>query len=176
MPRLDHFLILPCKKCLYLTYRIDPDFEKTDEHPPHGFKEGEEFLKEVYNAVRTSPAWNETALLITYDEHGGFYDHVPPPSNVPIPDQDSEKSKSGFKFDRLGVRVPTILVSPWVEKGGIVSFGPSGEVFEHSSIPATIKKMFGLDEFLTKRDAWAATFDDVFDQGVYREDCLPAFE
>jgi phospholipase C len=122
-----------------------------------------------------SPAWNETALLITYDEHGGFYDHVPPPTNVPTPDEASEKSSSGFKFDRLGVRVPTILVSPWVEKGGVVSYGQSGEIFEHSSIAATIRKMFGLDNFLTMRDAWAATFDYVFERGTYRDDCLPAF-
>jgi phospholipase C len=76
----------------------------------------------------------------------------------------------------LGVRVPTILISPWVRKGGVVSYGQCGEIFEHSSIAATIKKMFGLDDFLTKRDAWAATFDYVLEGGTFREDCLPAFE
>jgi phospholipase C len=149
---------------------------KSDEHPPHSFKNGEKFLKQVYNAVRSSPAWNETALLIIYDEHGGFYDHIPPPTNVPIPDDNSALSKSGFKFDRLGVRVPAILISPWVKKGSVVSSGKNGEIFEHSSVAATIKKMFGLDDFLTKRDAWAATFDHIFDQWPFREDCLPTFD
>ena len=130
-------------------------------------------MKSVYNAVRSSPAWNETALLIVYDEHGGFYDHVPPPTNVPIPDDASARSTSGFKFDRLGVRVPAIIVSPWVKRGFTVSYGQNGDIFEHSSIPATLKKIFGLEKFLTRRDEWAATFDHIFDEGIFRGDCYP---
>ncbi|GAA0143708.1 phospholipase [Lithospermum erythrorhizon] len=67
-----------------------------------------------------------------------------------------------FGFDRLDVRVPTILISPWIERGTVLH-EPSGPYptseFEHSSIPATVKKMLNLNEFLTKRDSWAGTFD-----------------
>ncbi|KAJ6358680.1 hypothetical protein OIU76_000409 [Salix suchowensis] len=137
-----------------------------DDHPSHDVANGQKFVKEVYEALRASPQWNETLLVITYDEHGGFYDHVKTPYvNVPNPDGNTGPAPSFFKFDRLGVRVPTIMVSPWIKKGTVVS-GPKGPApnseFEHSSIPATIKKMFNLSSnFLTHRDAWAGTFEGV---------------
>lgn len=88
-----------------------------DDHPSHDVARGQRFVKEVYETLRASPQWKETALLITYDEHGGFYDHVPTPiSGVPNPDGIIGPDPFYFRFDRLGVRVPTILVSPWVEK------------------------------------------------------------
>ncbi|GAA0144856.1 phospholipase [Lithospermum erythrorhizon] len=123
------------------------------------------FVKEVYETLRSSPQWNETLMVITYDEHGGFYDHVPTPvSGVPSPDDIVGQEPFNFKFDRLGVRVPTIMVSPWIKKGTVVH-GPNGSPFntsefEHSSIPATVKKIFNLTSpFLTKRDAWAGSFE-----------------
>ncbi|GAV74261.1 Phosphoesterase domain-containing protein [Cephalotus follicularis] len=137
-----------------------------DDHPSHDVANGQLLVKEVYETLRASPQWNETLLVITYDEHGGFYDHVETPYvNVPNPDGNSGPAPYFFKFDRLGVRVPTIMVSPWIKKGTVVS-GPNGPAlnseFEHSSIPATIKKMFNLSSnFLTHRDAWAGTFDGV---------------
>lgn len=76
---------------------------------------GELLIKQVYNAVRNSPQWNTTLLIITFDEHGGFYDHVPPPMNVPNPDGLNSKDPA-FNFDRLGVRVPTLMISPWINK------------------------------------------------------------
>lgn len=89
-----------------------------DDHPSHDVAIGQKFVKEVYETLRASPQWKEMALLITYDEHGGFYDHVPTPvSGVPSPDGIVGPDPFYFRFDRLGVRVPTILVSPWVEKG-----------------------------------------------------------
>ena len=79
---------------------------------------GQRIVKEVYETLRASPQWNETLLIVTYDEHGGFYDHVPTPvRNVPNPDGIVGLHPSFFKFDRLGVRVPTIMVSPWIKKG-----------------------------------------------------------
>lgn len=73
-------------------------------------------MKEIYETLRSSPQWNETLLFITYDEHGGFADHAPPLSkNVPNPD--GIVSKDGFKYDRLGVRVPAIAVLPWIKAG-----------------------------------------------------------
>ena len=92
-------------------------FPANDDHPSHDVARGQRFVKEVYEILRGSPQWNETALLITYDEHGGFYDHVPTPvSGVPNPDGIVGPDPYYFKFNRLGVRVPSILVSPWIDK------------------------------------------------------------
>ncbi|KAH7867368.1 hypothetical protein Vadar_032544 [Vaccinium darrowii] len=137
-----------------------------DDHPSHDVANGQKLVKEVYETLRGSPQWNETLLVITYDEHGGFYDHVQTPfENIPNPDGNTGPAPYFFKFDRLGVRVPTIMVSPWIKKGTVIS-SPKGPApnseYEHSSIPATIKKMFNLSSnFLTHRDAWAGTFEQV---------------
>ena len=89
-----------------------------DYHPSHDISIGQEFIKEIYEALRSSPQWNEMLFIITYDEHGGFFDHVPTPiEGVPSPDDIVGPEPYGFKFDRLGVRVPTILISPWIEPG-----------------------------------------------------------
>lgn len=88
-----------------------------DDHPSHDVSEGQKFVKEVYEALRSSPQWNEILFVITYDEHGGFYDHIPTPVGVPSPDDIVGPEPFFFKFDRLGVRVPTILISPWIEPG-----------------------------------------------------------
>ena len=111
-----------------------------DQHPDHDVQAGELLIAEVYMAIKRSPLWPNTALLVTYDEHGGIYDHVVPPACV----QDNftaHKNDTGtgmeFNFDRLGVRVPSILISPWIPKGTVVD-----RVFDHASIPATVTKFF----------------------------------
>uniref|UniRef100_A0A0D6R088 Uncharacterized protein n=1 Tax=Araucaria cunninghamii TaxID=56994 RepID=A0A0D6R088_ARACU len=158
----------------YMDTKILP---ANDDHPSHDVSEGQKFVKEVYEALRSSPQWNQTLFLITYDEHGGFYDHVPTPlSNVPSPDNIVGPDPFFFNFDRLGVRVPTIMVSPWINKRTVVhgSSGPyPSSQYEHSSIPATVKKMFNLSSYyLTKRDAWAATFDSIVQSRTSpRTDC-----
>lgn len=148
-----------------------------DDHPSKDVGEGQKFVKEVYEVLRSSPQWNEMLFIITYDEHGGFYDHVPTPvKNVPSPDDIVGSEPYYFKFDRLGVRVPTIMISPWINKGTVVH-GPNGPYpsseFEHSSIPATVKKIFNLKSgFLTKRDAWAGTFEGILQlRDSPRTDC-----
>ena len=89
-----------------------------DDHPSHDVFEGQKFVKEVYEALRSSPQWNEMLFIIIYDEHGGFFDHVPTPvTGVPSPDDIVGPEPYKFQFDRLGVRVPSIMVSPWIEKG-----------------------------------------------------------
>lgn len=94
-----------------------------DDHPSHDVYQGQMFVKEVYETLRGSPQWNETLFLITYDEHGGFYDHVATPvRGVPSPDGIVGPEPFDFKFDRLGVRVPTIAISPWIQKGTGKSF------------------------------------------------------
>lgn len=134
------------------------------QHPPTDARYGDHLIAEVYEAIRANEdAWQKTLLVVTYDEHGGFYDHVVPPSdgvpnpdglNSPLPGEPSWVPP--FKFDRLGVRVPTVLVSPWVDAG------VESRRLQHTSVLATVKKLFSLPNFLTKRDASAATFDDLF--------------
>ncbi|CAN1250456.1 Non-specific phospholipase C2 [Linum perenne] len=123
----------------YTDLKIAP---ANDDHPSHDVYNGQMFVKEVYETLRASPQWNETMLIITYDEHGGFYDHVPTPvDGVPSPDGIVGPEPFNFTFNRLGVRVPTIVVSPWINKATVVH-GPNGQPtptseYEHSSIPAT---------------------------------------
>ena len=123
-----------------------------DMHSPHNVTLGEQLIASVYNTLRNSNAWNKTMLIITFDEHGGCFDHVPPPAAVPpgLP-------TAPFNFDRYGVRVPTVIVSPWIQQGSILR--PSGTVpFDHSSILATLRARFGLGAALTSRDAGAPDF------------------
>lgn len=99
----------------YMDTKAEPG---NDDHPSHDVYEGQMFVKEVYEILRSSPQWNQTLLVITYDEHGGFYDHVPTPNKgVPSPDGIVGPHPFFFKFDRLGVRVPSFAVSPWINKG-----------------------------------------------------------
>ncbi len=114
----------------------------SDQHPDHHVQAGELFIASVYKAIKQNPAlWRSTALLIVYDEHGGIYDHVPPPACVKdgfVAQPNDTGTGRAFEFDRLGVRVPAILVSPWIPKGTVVK-GPQepggGRTFEHASIP-----------------------------------------
>ena len=108
-----------------------------DQHPPHNVSYGESLIASVYNAVRGGPGWQNTLLIITYDEHGGCYDHVVPPPATPPGGQ----SPDGFDFSSFGVRVPAVIVSPWVPKGSVIR--PPGDTpFDHTSIIATLRKLF----------------------------------
>jgi phospholipase C len=129
-----------------------------DEHPPHNVVYGEQLIAAVYNAVRAAPTWKKTLLIITYDEHGGCFDHMPPPRAVP-PDN---LRPDGFAFDRYGVRVPAVIVSPYMPPGSIVRVAERGlphqgppYPFDHTSIIATLRRLFDLGEPLTHRDAVA---------------------
>ncbi len=127
-----------------------------DQHPPHVVTLGEQLIADVYNSLRAGPAWPRTLLVITYDEHGGCYDHVPPP-----PAKAPGLAIAGpFGFDRYGVRVPAVIVSPYVAPGTVLR--PGGAVpFDHTSILATVRKRFGLGAPLSERDAVAPDLDDV---------------
>jgi phospholipase C len=130
-------------------------------HAPDDPRPGDALVADVYEALRASEeAWGKTLLIVTFDEHGGFFDHVAPPS-APNPDDLSSPAPGDpasfapvFGFDRLGLRVPTILVSPWLPKGKIDS-----TPYQHTSILATAKAIFGLPSFLTRRDASARSFE-----------------
>ena len=112
-------------------------FGKTenDQHPPADVRQGEQLIADVYNALRANTKlWESTLLVVTSDEHGGFCDHVPPPATV-APDEHVAE----WSFDRLGVRVPTILVSPWIDRGVIKT------VFDHTSLLRYLCEKWGLD-------------------------------
>jgi phospholipase C len=127
-----------------------------DEHPPHNVAYGEQLIASVYNAVRAGPGWPNTLLIITYDEHGGCYDHVvPPPATSP-----GGPSPDGFQFDYFGVRVPAVLVSPYVAPQSIIR-PPGLTPFDHTSIIATLRALFDIRS-LTARDAAAPDFLGAF--------------
>jgi hypothetical protein len=163
----DYFYEAVAKGDLAAYTFLDPrwftffEWEASDQHPPHDVRPGEYLIAKVYQALRNGPKWNSTLFIVTYDEHGGYWDHVPTPFGAPRPDD--VPNDEGFEFDRLGVRVPTIMASPWINKGTVIHAPPETH-YEHSSLPATLKKLFNLPEFLTRRDAWAATFDHVVNQ------------
>jgi phospholipase C len=123
----------------------------SDQHPDHNVQQGEIFISQVYEAIFDNPAlWQSTALLVVYDEHGGIYDHVVPPACMPdgfVASAQDTGTGAPFAFDRLGVRVPAVLVSPWVRKGTVIP-GPyeqNGRKFDHASIPATVMKLLLRD-------------------------------
>jgi phospholipase C len=145
----------------------------SNQHPPNDVGRGEELIADVYEAIRRSAAWEETLFVITYDEHGGFYDHVPPPASVP-PNKPNGTAKpdalTGFDFTRLGVRVPTLFISPFIERGTIVK-RTAGKEFDHSSLGATARALFAPAAGpLNDRDAVARTFADVFNRESARAD------
>src|SRR5260370_12934010 len=115
-------------------------FSASDQHPDHNVEEGELLIHRVFNAIWNNPAVrNSTLLAIVYDEHGGLYDHVPPPTTV-NPDNkawvnDGVSTDPSFNFTRLGVRVPAVLISPYIPSGTIGS-----RVYDHTSIIATALK------------------------------------
>jgi len=121
----------------------------SDYHPPHDVLRGEQFLARAYEAVRSSPYRDRILLVVTFDEHGGCYDHVPPPwgSLAPLPGPTAKANN--FGFDRFGVRVPALLISSCVEAGTV--FRSDGPVpFDHTSILATLRDWLGLESDPTK--------------------------
>ena len=122
----------------------------TSQHAMDNVAGGEKLIKQVYEAIRNSPLWESSLLIVTWDEHGGFYDHVLPGKAVaPIARPSPKYNKYGFTFRQLGVRVPAVVVSPRIVRGVI-----DHRSYDHSSIPKTIEMAFGL-ESLTQRDAVA---------------------
>jgi phospholipase C len=145
---------LPNYTFLEPSYFDTPLGPASDEHPPHDTRVGEALLAQIYNALIASDYWQDSLLLVTYDEHGGFYDSVSPPVGVPAPDECTCANPT-FDFTRLGVRVPTILISP------LIPPHVDDTVYEHASIVASTRTLFGLgpDSALTRRDASANTFE-----------------
>ena len=128
---------------------------------------GEALLARVYDALRRGPRWDRTLLVIVFDEHGGTYDHVPPPVGVSPPHaQPPYELEQGFRFDRLGARVPAIFVSPHIEAGTVVR-APGPVPFDHTSVIKTLCRRFGLAS-LTDRDRAAPDFLHVLNRPTDR--------
>lgn len=151
----------------------------TSMHPSGLISDGETLIKSVYDALRASPQWNNTLFLLTLDESGGFHDHIPAPL-APRPDNltftlETPNGKNyTFPFDRLGGRIPTLLISPWVSKGVVEQQGtnPNGETISYSasSILRTLGYLWDFEPF-TPRVEHAASFEHLI-QGSARQDTL----
>ena len=134
---------------------IEPDYDVVNpfeeqfhdgnsQHPPGSVADGERLIKQVYEIIRSSPRWNESLLVVTWDEHGGFFDHVLPPRAPPT---GLRGQTHGYMFDQLGPRVPAVVISPLIPKNMV-----EHRTLEHSVIPATVEQLFGLPP-MTVRDA-----------------------
>jgi phospholipase C len=152
---------------------VEPSFQilPNDGHPPHDVGLGEQFLLRIWKAISTGKNWNNTLLVITFDEHGGCYDHVEPPAAKP-PDAASNPGEEGFRFDRYGVRVPAILVSPYIEAGTV--FRSAVEVpYDHTSILATLRDWLNIPQgkmLTSARVKDAPTFANILTRSAPRTD------
>ncbi len=117
---------------------LDPGFTSNDDHPDHDIQLGQALISTIYQALAQSQYWDKLLFIITYDEHGGFYDHVAPPTT---PDAE------GPDYQQQGFRVPSLVIGPHVRKGCTIH-----TVFDHASFPATVCRKFGLSE-LNERTA-----------------------
>src|ERR1700722_19600384 len=133
---------------------LEPSWDASgnSQHPNYDVALGEQLIHDVYYALFNGPNWNETLLIITYDEHGGCYDHVPPPLGATPPDDSA--GEYGFDFTRFGPRVPTVLVSPLIPAGTVFRVAEGTTPLDHTSILKTIENRWAIPT-LTARDAAA---------------------
>jgi phospholipase C len=136
---------------------LEPSFGASgnSQHPNYDVAVGEKLIYDVYTALRNGPGWNATLLIVTYDEHGGNYDHVPPPSGAVAPD--SSVGEFGFDFSRYGVRVPALLISPRIAPGTV--FRAKKGTIDHTSVLKTIEERWQIAP-LTERDKAAPSLGD----------------
>jgi phospholipase C len=156
---IDHFYADAASGKLPGFSLIDPNFETNSEEDPQNIAAGEQFAAKVIDAVMSGPGWEKTLLIWTYDEHGGYYDHVPPPTAI-APDDikpDAPASQQYGGFTRYGFRVPCAIVSPWARANYV-----SHVVFDHTSICALVEAKWNLPA-MTRRDANANTMLDMLD-------------
>jgi len=146
---------------------LEPDFGSggNSQHPNYDVSAGEKLIHDVYYALRDGPGWNDTLLLITYDEHGGNYDHVAPPWGATAPD--NSVGEWNFDFSRFGVRIPALLISPRIVAGTV--FRAKTGTIDHTSVLKTIELRWGLSP-LTERDKAAPSLGDVLTLATPRVD------
>jgi phospholipase C len=148
---------------------LEPSWGSTgnSQHPNYNVALGEQLIHDVYEALRGGPGWPQTLLVITYDEHGGCYDHVPPPSGATPPDSDA--GEFSFDFTRFGVRVPAVLVSPLIQAGTVFRVPAGTTPIDHTSILKTVQQRWNLPS-LTARDAAAPGLGGVLTLATARTD------
>jgi phospholipase C len=146
---------------------LEPNFSAggNSQHPNYDVALGEQLIHDVYYALRNSPVWNQTLLIITYDEHGGNYDHVPPPWGATPPDK--SVGEFGFDFTRFGVRIPALLISPRIAPGTV--FRAKTGTIDHTSVLRTIEERWKVGS-LTERDKVAPPLGDVLTLAKPRTD------
>ena len=136
----------------------------SSQHPMGVVASGELLIKTVYEAIRNSPLWPNSLLVITYDEHGGFYDSVAPGrASAPDDSTSSQLNQNAFTFTQYGVRVPAVVVSPLIPKGKV-----DHTLYDHASIPATLERLLGFPP-LTQRDAKANDLRDLLSLNAPRQ-------
>jgi len=157
--KFDEFLVLAQKGKLPPFTMLDPNYTTTSEENPQDVAYGENYMAQVFDALTGSPQWEKTALFVTYDEHGGWYDHVPPPKAIEPDDIPPSIPKGGQPgaFNRYGFRVPLYVISPWSRADYV-----SHHVSDHTSILAFIEEKWNLPA-LTWRDANAWKLTDMLD-------------
>jgi len=138
------------------------------QHPVDDVTSGEKLIKFVYESIRASSCWTKSALIITYDEHGGFFDHCIPPGNMAAPAD--VPSQRGFDFTQFGVRVPSLVISPWIPKNLI-----DHTIYDHTSVLATLRQWTlaqGLPDlgYFTGRDKVANDLSHLFSLQSARQD------
>ena len=143
---------------------LDEYRNSTSQHPLTDVTLGEALIKETYEAIRNSDQWDTSVLIITWDEHGGFYDHMTPVAAVAPGDSLGKHNQFGFTFEQYGPRVPAIVISPLIPKNTI-----DHRLYDHASIPALIKAVFGAGP-LTARDSHANSPDRLFSLQTARQD------
>jgi phospholipase C len=148
---------------------LEPSWPSTgnSQHPNYDVALGEQLIHDTYEALRTGPGWPQTLFVLTYDEHGGCYDHVPPPWGATPPDNSA--GEFGFGFDRFGVRVPTLLISPLIAPGTVFRVPDGTTPLDHTSVLKTIEQRWNIPP-LTARDAAAPGFGDVITLTAPRAD------
>ena len=154
---------------------LEPNYggaDQNDQHPPSDIRPGEQLIADIYNMVKSSPAFEKTLLIITYDEHGGCYDHVAPPGGAKNPDPANTPGQDGFLFNRFGIRVPCVVVNPYINPGFIAR--AKGYIpFDHSSVIKTIQNCFKLEGHLTERDMAAPDFSGLLNRDKPRKNDIP---
>lgn len=122
----------------------------SSQHPKDTLKAGDKMIADIYDTIRTSPYWWTSVLIITYDEHGGYYDHLAPPAATPPGDNPNYGLNiNGFDFSQYGVRVPAVVVSPFTPKGAI-----DHTLYDHTSVLKTLESIWKMTS-LTNRDKGA---------------------
>ena len=149
------------------SYDILNDYRNgTSQHPLADVTHGEWLIKATYEAIRSSVVWPTSLLIITWDEHGGFYDHADPPAAVAPGDTtpSANYNKAGFTFEQYGPRVPAVVISPLIPKNLV-----DHRLYDHSSIPRALQRFFGLPA-LTKRDGTGNQLADLVTLSAARQD------